>query len=64
MPAWIIPLIFELLKLLPAVIKFIKEHPLADRKDVVKAFPGEVKGLLEKLKERREGIGCPPDLAK
>lgn len=62
MPAWIIPLIFELLKLLPAVIKFIKEHPLADKKEVVKAFPKEVDGLLKKLKDRREGVGSAPDL--
>lgn len=63
MSVWI-TLIFELIRLLPAVIKFIQDHPLADKKDVVKAFPNEVKGLLEKLKERREGIGSAPDLVK
>jgi len=64
MPVWLIPLIFELLKLLPDVVRWIKEHPLADRKDVVKAFPNEVTGLIQKLKERREGIGSPPELVK
>lgn len=65
MPAWLIPLIFELLKLLPKVIEWVKAHPLADRREVVAQFPGEVKGLIEKLKKRREerqGIGSPPDL--
>lgn len=62
MPAWLIALLFELLKLLPAVIEWIKKNPKADRKEVVKAFPGEVKGLLKKLKEKREGVGSSPDL--
>jgi len=59
MPWWI-PLLYELLKLLPKVIEWIKEHPLASRKEVVAAFPEEVKGMLKNLKEKRQGIGSPP----
>ena len=63
MPVWLIPLIFELLKLLPQVVAWIKEHPLIERKDVIKAFPKEVNGLLKKLKEKRsESVGSAPDL--
>lgn len=63
MPVWLIPLIFELLKLLPQVVAWIKEHPLSERKDVIKAFPKEVNGLLKKLKEKRsESVGSAPDL--
>lgn len=57
---WII-LIVELLKLLPSVISWLKRHPKADRKELLDAFPGEVKGILKRLKEER-AVGSAPDL--
>ena len=62
MPVWLIPLILELLKLLPQVIAWIKEHPKAEKKEVIAQLPNEVKGLLEKLREKRKGTGSPPGL--
>lgn len=62
MPSWIIALLFELIKLLPQVIKWISEHPRAEKKEVIAQFPSEVKGLLERLREKRKGIGSPPGL--
>ena len=59
---WYFLLAIELLKVLPVVIRWLKEHPLSDRKDLVAAFPDEVKGLLKKLKDKREGVGSAPDL--
>lgn len=58
----LVSILFELLRLLPSVLKYIKEHPKATRKDVVHAFPDEVKGLIKKLKDKREGVGSAPDL--
>lgn len=62
MPVWLIPLLWELIKLLPQVVAWIREHKGASKKDAIEAFPDEVKGLLKKLKDKREGVGSAPDL--
>ena len=62
MPWWI-SLLVELLKLLIPVLKHHKEVPKEKRQEEVANFGGEVKGLLSKLKKRREGVvGEAPDL--
>jgi len=61
MPWWAL-LFIELIKLLIPVLKNHAAIPKEERKEAAKDFGGEVKGLLSKLKNRREGVGAPPDL--
>lgn len=64
MPWWI-SLIIELVKLLIPVLKNTAQAPKDERKEAAKEFGGEVKGLLSKLRARREGtVGESPDLVK
>lgn len=59
MPWWI-PLIYELIKLLPQVIEWIKSHPKATKKEVVYEFKDKVQDMMH----REYSVGQPNDLKK